>query len=339
MTDRHATDRTGRLQRWLEARWYGGASVPAWLSTLSSLFGVLARHRRSRQQGGARRLPVPVVVVGNITVGGSGKTPVVIALIESLRAAGFTPGVISRGYGSRRGDVREVRREDDFSTSGDEPLLIAWRTGAPVVVGRDRVAAAQRLIDAHQVDVVVSDDGLQHYRLARDIEIVVVDGRRRFGNGLLLPAGPLREPLTRLDEVDVVLVNGLRERHESGFDLEPGDAWSLAGGPDRSLSMFAGQPVHAVAGIGNPARFFDMLRDRGLTVIEHAFPDHHAFVAGDLVFGDGHAVMMTEKDAVKCRRFARPDWYAVPVTAELPTAVVETIRGTLRSRRPPAPPV
>ena len=338
MTGKPGIDRTGWLQRWIEARWYGGAPVPAWLSALSRLFAIVARHRRARQRSDATRLPVPVVVVGNLTVGGSGKTPVVIALVESLRASGFTPGVISRGYGSSARGVRDVDADDDPSATGDEPLLIARRTGVPVVVGRDRVGAARRLIGRHGVDVVVSDDGLQHYRLARDLEIVVVDGRRRFGNGRLLPAGPLREPLERLDEAGIVLVNGPRGSEETGFDLALGSAWSLAGHPGRMLSSLAGTPVHAVAGIGDPVRFFDALRAKGFQVIEHAFPDHHAFVPDDLAFTDGHPVLMTEKDAVKCRRFARPDWYAVPVTAELPTAVVEKVSAILRSLPDPALP-
>lgn len=314
--------RTDRLQRWLEALWYGKAPVPFWLSGLARVYDRFSRWRRTRLSAMAQRLPVPVVVVGNITVGGSGKTPVVIALVEALRAAGFRPGIISRGYGGSLRGVHEVPLDGEASVSGDEPVLMKIRTNAPVVVGRDRVAAARLLCERHAVDVIVSDDGLQHYRLARDVEIVVVDGRRRFGNGRLLPAGPLREPESRLDLADIMLVNGKRGPDELGFDLDLGDAHALDGSSSRPLASFAGMTVHAVAGIGHPPRFFDALRDRGLDVIEHAFPDHHAFAQSDLAFSDGNPVLMTEKDAVKCRKFAAPNWFSVPVDIELPQEAV-----------------
>lgn len=319
----------GRLQRWLEARWYGGALVPFWLSALSHAYGAIAARRRMRLQARAERLPVPVIVVGNISVGGSGKTPAVIALADALCRAGHTAGVISRGYGGTAEKPHVVAPEDDPAVCGDEPLLIRRRAGVPVVVARDRVAAGRCLLEMHAVDAIVADDGLQHYRLHRDIEIAIIDGRRRFGNGRLLPAGPLREPESRLSQVDLVLVNGRREADELGFDLKLGDAYALVAGERRSLRDFAGEPVHAVAGIGDPSRFFEALRAAGLEITEHAFPDHHAYAADDLDFTDGAPVLMTEKDAVKCTRFAQSSWYAVPVTADIPTYAFDLILSKL----------
>lgn len=315
-----------RIQAWLEARWYGGAPVPAWLRSLARLFGWLARRRRVSGVRRAVRLPVPVIVVGNISVGGTGKTPVVIALVEALRAMGRRPGVISRGHGgSERGPLL-LTGEATPARFGDEPVLIALRSRAPVAIGRDRPEVARLLLAAHpEIDVLVSDDGLQHYRLHRDVEVAVVDAQRRFGNGLLLPAGPLREPVARLSDVDVVLVNGSTAADEAGFVLRADQAVALDGSGSRPLAAFAGQVVHAVAGIGHPARFFATLRDAGIEVIGHPFPDHHAFTPDDFGFADGRAVLMTEKDAVKCRSFAQAGWFAVPVSASLPPPSIEAI--------------
>lgn len=326
-------DRRGRLQAWLEARWYGRAPIPGPLRLLSRLYACLIERRRRRLQRRAQPLPVPVVVVGNISLGGAGKTPVVMALVETLRAAGWTPGVVSRGHGGRERGPALLPAEAAPERYGDEPALIALRTGVPVAVGRDRPATARHLLARHpQVDVLVCDDGLQHYRLHRDVEVVVVDGRRRFGNALLLPAGPLREPVSRLQEADVVLVNGPREG-ESGFTLAPGEALALDGSGARPLASFARHKVHAVAGIGDPARFFATLEAAGIIVVPHAFADHHDFRPADLAFRDGLPVLMTEKDAVKCRRFAQPGWYAVPVTARLPADAIATILRRIDSTR------
>lgn len=319
------------LQGWLEARWYGGVHPPLWLRGLSRLYGWLARRRQRRGQHAAECLPVPVLVVGNISVGGTGKTPVVIALVAALRDAGFTPGVISRGYGGSERGPALLAADADPRRFGDEPVLIGLRSAAPVAIGRDRPAAARLLLARHpQVDVLVSDDGLQHYRLHRDIEIVVVDARRRFGNGLLLPAGPLREPLTRLAGVDAVLFNGEAEPGECSFSLDAGEAAALDGAGGRPLTAFAGQRVHAVAGIGHPARFFQTLRDAGIEPVEHVFADHHHYQSAELAFDEPLPVLMTEKDAVKCRGFAQADWYAVPVATTLPDEVVERILERVR---------
>jgi len=278
-----------------------------------------------------RQVPVPVIVVGNITAGGTGKTPLTIELVTRLREAGWKPGVASRGYGrDDAGTARWVTPDMSPELAGDEPLLIAWKTGVPVRVDRNRVAAARELLAAG-CNVVVCDDGLQHYRLARDIEIEVVDAQRRYGNGLLLPAGPLREPVARAAICDFRVVNlgqasdaGV-ETSTSGFGewamrLRIDSARPLKGGRNRSLQSFSGQRVHAVAGIAHPQRFFQMLRARGIGVVPHAFADHHRYQPADLSFGSELPVLMTEKDAVKCQSLAT-DWhYAVPLQAELPAA-------------------
>jgi tetraacyldisaccharide 4'-kinase len=313
----------------IERIWYEGAPVPWWLAGLVPLYRALrAAHRAPYRLGWRKpaRVDVPVIVVGNLTAGGSGKTPLVIALVDALRGRGHKPGVVSRGYG---GTQRDPLLLDDVPLPeqvGDEPCLIRRRTGAPVAVGRDRARAAA-LLRARGVDVVIADDGLQHPALARDVEICVIDGQRRFGNGRLLPAGPLREPLSRLDDIPLRVCNGgAPQAGETSMRLVGDVAVPVARtAATRPLESFAGQRVHAVAAIGNPDRFFSGLRAHGIEVTPHAFPDHHAFVAGDLAFGDGLPVLMTEKDAVKCTRFATPDFWCVPVRAELQTAFFDRV--------------
>jgi tetraacyldisaccharide 4'-kinase len=311
--------------------WYDETRAPPLGARLlaSAYRGVVAarttlyRHRVLR----THRVGVPVVVIGNVVAGGSGKTPLTIALVEHLRAEGWTPGVASRGFGREEPRVaRWVDRGGDPRLDGDEPVLVALRTGAPVRVDRDRVAAARALIDLG-CDIVVCDDGLQHYRLHRDIEVDVTDGRRRQGNGRLLPAGPLREPAERARRCDFHVVNlgGGNGGAQAGFGEWPMHlladiAYPLAGGRPTSLETFTGQRVHAVAGIGDPERFFSMLRDLGIAVVPHAFDDHHRYVPDDLQFGSDLPVLMTEKDAVKCAAFVGPRAYSVPVRADLPEA-------------------
>jgi tetraacyldisaccharide 4'-kinase len=308
-----------------ERYWYS-PRAPLWLLPAEWLFRSLALLRRLAYRLGLRRsyaLGVPVIVVGNINVGGTGKTPLVAWLVKLLRKAGYQPGVVTRGYGGEaRRWPQQVRPDSDPRTVGDEPVLLARQCNCPVAAGPDRVMAAKQLLKHGRCNVIVADDGLQHYRMRRDIELAVVDGERRFGNGHCLPAGPLREPTSRLKQVDFIVANGLASQCEFAMNLESGEMKSLA---DDSLShpieSLAGQRVHAVAGIGNPSRFFQLLASRGLEVIEHPFPDHHPFTAQDLDFDDELPVIMTEKDAVKCRPFASSRMWYVPVEARLPEAL------------------
>jgi tetraacyldisaccharide 4'-kinase len=321
----------------LPERWYGPPSGGAWLAPLSWLYGALMRARRRAYGAGilrSVRVACPVVVVGNLTVGGTGKTPLTLWLAGALRARGLTVGILSRGYGRADTSVRVVRADSTWTEVGDEPLLLARRSGCLTVVAADRVAGARRLIELG-AEVILCDDGLQHLRLARDCEILVIDGARGFGNGRLLPAGPLREPVAAaLARADLKVVNGA-PGHPSlagvgallRMDLIPGAAYALvAGQGSRPLADFGATPVHAVAGIGNPARFFRELRDQELNLIEHAFPDHHPLSAADLAFGDDLPVLMTEKDAVKCQGFADARLWYVPVEAGFAEADARALR-------------
>lgn len=333
------------LAGWLQRQWFEQRRLtPAlWLLAplllpLNGLFVLGAAYKRRSTQ--AVRLPVPVIVVGNITVGGAGKTPLTIALALALRERGYRPGIVSRGYGGSNSTPRAVAVDADPAEVGDEPLLLARHTGVPVWVGRDRAAAGQALLAAHpEVDVLLCDDGLQHYRLARDVELAVFD-RRGAGNGWRLPLGPLREPLARLAEVDAVVSNGpvaaglvapvpLFEMH-----LRPGEFLSLA---DAAVhcpkEAFFGKRLHAVAGIGDPQRFFNTLRGLGLRFEAHPFPDHHAYSADDLDFGPDAVLLMTEKDAVKCSALTAAEIWVLPVVAELPPALIDLIQEKLRGRQ------
>ena len=311
----------------LESAWYGDARPPWWTWPLAVLYGAVVRLRGWFYRIGAMRsvrLPVPVVVVGNLSVGGTGKTPLTIAVAQALRARGFRPGVVSRGYGGRQREPMLLGDQPDPAEVGDEPCLIR-ASGTAVAIGRERPAAARLLLEAG-CDVLIADDGLQHYALARDVEICVIDGVRRFGNARLLPAGPLREPLSRLARVDFRVCNGgLPMDGEFPMQLLGAEAVALHDGARRPLAELAGQRVHAVAAIGNPSRFFDSLRAASIEPIEHGFADHHNFVAAELDFGDQLPVLMTDKDAVKCSAFARPNWWRVPVRAELPQAFYDAL--------------
>ncbi len=335
---------------WIHRAWYGGHGWYRLLLPLSGIYWLLSSLRRSLYRSGlmrTRQAKVPVVVVGNITAGGTGKTPVTIWLANSLAERGFSPGIVSRGYGgSKSGTSMRVDARSDPAVVGDEPVLIAMRTGRPVVVDADRGRGAAMLV-ADGADLVIADDGLQHYALARDYEICVVDGARGLGNGLLLPAGPLREPASRIEDVDQVLVNGrLHEERVAmstglqnaiEFRLVAAEACRLNGSLNRPIERFAGTTVHAVAAIGNPDRFFDTLRGHGIQVIEHAFPDHAPLRPEQLDFGDNFDILMTEKDAVKFPRQVPDRYWYVPVDVEIDPVVaapwLEQIESRMRNEQ------
>ena len=306
------------MSDFLTQHWYRNGPVAFFLLPLSWLFCRVAGWRRRRMKAATLSRPVPIVVVGNISVGGTGKTPMVIWLVEYLRVHGYNPGVVSRGYGGEsRQQPIAVENRSDARVVGDEALLIARRTGCPIRVCRDRVAAVEALLAEEDVDVIISDDGMQHYRMPRDIEICMIDGARRFGNELCLPAGPLREPLSRLDEVDFRVVTGsLADDDEYAMEFSGEELINLRSPARRMyLSALEGVHVNAVAGIGNPARFFFRLESAGLQVARHAFPDHHAYEKEDFAFDNDRMIVMTEKDAVKCGVFADERFWYLPVVA------------------------
>ncbi len=360
------------VERYLTALWYRPRRRPSLLQPLAWLYGAVVHARRSayaQRWLRAESAGKPVVVIGNVTVGGTGKTPLTVWLVESLRKRGVQAGVVARGYrrSGRRASPREgpqvVRADSRWEQVGDEPLLIHRRAGCVTVVGEDRVAAARRLAE-EAVDVILCDDGLQHLRLARDCEIALLDGARGLGNGRLLPAGPLREPAGRLREVDLIVVNGAPEHASlagpmfpAGPSIDAGPATPAprvlgmrlvaqlahrvdGGSAPRPLETFRAARLHAVAGIGHPDRFFRDLEGRGLEVIRHAFPDHHPFAPRDLEFPDDLPILMTEKDAVRCAAFATPRMWHVPVTAQLDAADSQALLDAIclriaAARRPP----
>jgi tetraacyldisaccharide 4'-kinase len=345
-----------RFAQVLQTAWFRkNLAVFLWpLLPLSWVFGALGVLRRAFYRRGwlrAERLDVPVVVVGNVIVGGAGKTPLTLWLVEQLRAGGRHPGIISRGYRGTAEAPTEVTAHSDPSQVGDEPVLLARRSGVPVFVAHRRAAAGRALRDAYpEVDVLVCDDGLQHYALGRDVELAVVDSRGA-GNGRLLPAGPLREPWQRLREVDAILQNLAgsaagevtpafvpKDVPSFAMRLAPGDFYSLRDPARRcSAEDLRGRQLHALAGIGVPERFFASLRGIGLRCVEHAFPDHHAYTLGDLAFAKGAVLLMTEKDAVKCGPLFTtdnpdaPQAWVLPVSAlvdpDLVRLVLEKING------------
>ncbi|HEB4872156.1 TPA: tetraacyldisaccharide 4'-kinase [Kluyvera ascorbata F0526] len=303
--------------------WSGESPLWLLLLPLSWLYGLVSGIIRLCYQLGIKkswRAPCPVVVVGNLTAGGNGKTPVVIWLVEQLQRQGIRVGVVSRGYGGKAERYPLLlTAQTTTAQAGDEPVLIFQRTGAPVAVSPIRVDAVKALLAAHDLQLIVTDDGLQHYRLARDKEIVVIDGVRRFGNGWWLPAGPMRERASRLDSVDARIVNGGEALSgEIPMHLKPGDAINLLTGERRSVSTL--QNVVAMAGIGHPPRFFATLNDCGAHPVRTvALADHQALVEADLLalVNPDQTLIMTEKDAVKCRRFAHENWWYLPVDAVL----------------------
>ncbi len=313
--------------------WYQRRLAPAlWpLLPLSWLFRLLSGLRRQLYRYGllsSTRLAVPVIIVGNLTVGGSGKTPLTLWLVEQLQRQGWRPGIISRGYGSQQTEAQAVTANTPASLAGDEPLLLARRSTVPVFIGRNRVAAGSALLSAHpECNVLVADDGLQHYRLQRHLELVVFDGRAA-GNGQLLPAGPLREPLSRLTRASAVIWNTAPGQQLANCPLPQfpmrlnAARFHALHDPQQSCSAddLRGKRLHAIAGIGDPTRFFNSLSALGLAFTPHAFPDHHAYGADDLCFEDNATLLMTEKDAVKCAGLSRHETWVLPVSAQLEAA-------------------
>ncbi|MGJ0484928.1 MAG: tetraacyldisaccharide 4'-kinase [Methylomicrobium sp.] len=313
------------LSRLAARIWYRKTGAGLILWPMGKLFEGIARLRRTCYRYGLLKttvFPVPVIVVGNITVGGAGKTPMVIWLAQFLKAKGFHPGIVSRGYGGRPAFWPQwVEAESKASEVGDEALLIAARTGCPMAVSPVRTEACQLLLDRAHCDVLLSDDGLQHYALGRTLEIAVLDGERRLGNGFCLPAGPLREPKSRLKDVDLIVINGGQTQpNEFPMRLTGAEAVNLLTGQRKLLAEFKSVPCHAVAGIGHPGRFFKHLNMSGVACIPHDYPDHFAFRSQDIDFGDAFPVLMTEKDAVKCKAFANEKLWAVPVEADVDSA-------------------
>lgn len=342
-----------RLTAWLERRWYDGVAPGTVLRLLAALFARLAVLRRALYRRGllrADRVDCPVLVVGNLSLGGAGKTPLTLALVEGLRARGWRPGVISRGFGGDTKSATLLPTSPDPARFGDEPCVLAERSGVPVAVARRRADAARLLRQRCDVNVLIADDALQHLALARDIEVLVIDGRRLFGNGRLLPAGPLREPPERALRCDFRVVNGdVLPTHSNvaGVAAAIKDAWPMAlridralrldGKGERGLESLRGEAINAMAGIADPARFFAALAGKGLSASLHPFADHHPFIAEDFGFDDGRPLLMTEKDAVKCRAFCRPNWYYVPAECLLDPAFLDAVHVRLKALVTPDP--
>ena len=338
------------LRIWFEQQWQTRGWAQCLLLPLSWLFALLASLRRACYRVGvlsSQALPVPVVVVGNLSVGGVGKTPVVIYLAQHLRAAGYTPGILSRGYGgSAKG---EVTADSLPATFGDEPVLIARRSACPVWVDASRVAAGRALLHAHpEINILICDDGLQHYALQRDIEIAVVQRPFGLGNRRLLPAGPLREPLGRLQSVDVVIESGelpttpVHEAVSYHMGLQQG-AWTSVSdfASETSTADLRSQPLVALAGIGHPKRFFDLLSTLGLQFDRHPLADHHHYTPADFLALVGKTLLMTEKDAVKCQHLGLSNAWFLPVSAELrpighDQSLVKFVIARLQQRTPHA---
>lgn len=321
------------LRQWVEQHWYRKklTGLTIFLKPFSWLFFLIITFRRFLYRRNFFKkiiLPVPVIIVGNLTVGGTGKTPFIIWLADYLKQKGFHPGIISRGVGGKKNKIPvDVSLNADPKQVGDEAILLARRTDCPIVVSVDRVLAGQTLLAKQHCDVLIADDGLQHYRLARQMEIVMIDAAREWGNQCLIPAGPLREPLTRLREVDLVI--------RTGVDCHFVDQHFVAViDPEKthSLDFFAGKKVHAIAAIGHPERFFNRLKQLGMDIIPHYFPDHYLFQAKDISFSDDLPVIMTEKDAVKCEAFATLRHWYLPVDVVVTDEILAKVGSVLRKK-------
>lgn len=314
--------------------WYQKSGLSMLLWPLSLLYRGIIIIRKGLFTLGIKkvyRAPVPVIIVGNITVGGVGKTPLVVWLAAYLKQQGLQPGLVSRGYGGKATTwPQAVTTDSDPRLVGDEPVMLVRKTHCPMVVGPDRAAAVKQLLRDNNCTVVISDDGLQHYALGRDFEIAVLDGQRRLGNGFCLPAGPLREPASQLKKVDAVVINGEALSGEIAMTLVPSPIVAV-NNPMQKWNRPHNITVHAVAGIGNPERFFTTLRELGFTVIPHSFPDHHVYTKADIDFGSNSLVIMTEKDAVKCMPFAGEQHWYLPVSVCAP-ALEAVVQQFLKAR-------
>jgi tetraacyldisaccharide 4'-kinase len=310
----------------LERYWYDNPRPSLFglgyvLLFLSWIFGRGVNFRRwcfQKKIFSSKDNALPVIVIGNITVGGTGKTPLLLALIHLLEQQGHRPGVVSRGYGGKARGTTWVSYDSAPNEVGDEPAMLVRRKDLPFVVDKNRSRAVEAIFSETSCNIVLSDDGLQHYRLARDLEIAVVDQSREHGNGKMLPLGPLREPVSRLQECGIIAINGDRKK---GFHIEPHHFYPL-GKPQKQmpLSEFKGKMVHAVVGVGHPARFFKTLTGLGVIVMKHVFSDHHRYQEKELNFDDDYPVVMTEKDAVKCESFASKNVWVLSVNAVLSSA-------------------
>jgi len=315
----------------LQYHWYRITPLHLLLLPISLLFRVLATLRRTLYLSRiltSKKLAVPVIVIGNISAGGTGKTPLTLALAQQLIRHGRHPLIVSRGHGGSAQQPQRVTPDSDVRQVGDEPLLMARRNLCPVWIGKDRATSAQAALQANpQCDVVLCDDGLQHYRLRRDVEIAVIDGARGFGNGFMLPAGPLREPVSRLQTVDAVVVNGGEASTGQYAMYLSGEIFYnlLVPGKTATAAELRKLRCHAVAGIGHPQRYFRHLAALGLNIVEHAFPDHHPYRAADLSFADCDALLLTEKDAVKCSAFADERYWVLRVEAQIDPALTDHI--------------
>ncbi len=330
----------------IEKLWYGKNKSFWLLLPFSFLYGLISCVRRQLYKLGifkSWQSPVPIIVIGNLSAGGNGKTPLAISLIEALKAKGLKVGLVSRGYGGKSNHYPLILDENTSTKqAGDEPVLIYHRTHVPVAVAPKRVDAVKALLDSHQLDVILTDDGLQHYALARDIEIVVVDGKRLFGNGWWIPAGPMRERRSRLKSVDLIIING--DSSEDFINQYPDRTFTMQLIPDHVVNLSTNKQcelsalhhIYAIAGISNPKRFFDMLTQMGADLVyTESFADHQNFTLPLLekVVGTNQTLLMTEKDAVKCRQFALPNWWYLPIDAVIPDQVIEKIYSLFEEKK------
>ena len=327
--------KTSKLHAWLNHLWYGKSAVAKLLLPISFVFSAAARSRKNKQLKQQIKFRVPVVVIGNISVGGTGKTPMTIFLVEELTKIGLRVGVATRGYGGSLKSTTRVQQSHNAETVGDEPWLMYTRLDAPIVIGADRVNVIATLIDKYSCNIVVCDDGLQDYRFFHDVEICMVDGQRLYGNQHLLPAGPLRESIQRIDACDFVVVNSKSVPEISMDSMQICfDGLININNPEETklLSDFVNDKVHAIAGIANPDKFFELLKQEGLSIVEHVFPDHARYNKQELSFDDGAPVIMTEKDAVKCLHLNIDNAWYLPVSAKLPDNFIARLQSKLSEK-------